>query len=119
MFTGRRLPGVPSEYVRFGLRSTLPGGLWLDVDHTMSSELYADDANTLRVDGWGTGVSNVRLGWDGTVAGLHAVPFVAANNLWDREYVGSVTVNGFGGRVFEPSPRRNYYVGVELAWAKR
>ncbi|MEP6743910.1 MAG: TonB-dependent receptor, partial [Gemmatimonadota bacterium] len=119
VFTGRRLPGVPSEYVRFGLRSSLPGGLWLDVDHTMSSELYADDANTLRVDGWGTGVSNVRLGWDGTLGGVHAVPFVAANNVWDREYVGSVTVNGFGGRVFEPSPRRNYYVGVELGWAKR
>ena len=118
-FTGRRLPGVPAEFVRLGLRSTLPGGFWLDVDHTMSSELYADDANTLRVDGWGAGVSNLRLGWEGTLGGMHAAPFAAANNLWDREYVGSVTVNGFGGRVFEPSPRRNYYVGVELGWAKR
>lgn len=118
-FTGRRLPGVPAEFLRVGLRSTLPRGFWLDVDHTMSSELYADDANTLRVDGWGGGVSNVRFGWEGDLGGMHAVPFVATNNLWDREYVGSVTVNGFGGRVFEPSPRRNYYVGVELGWAKR
>lgn len=118
-FTGRRLPGVPAEFVRLGLRSTLPRGFWLDLDHTLSSELYANDANTLRVDGWGAGVSNVRIGWDGTIGGMHAVPFAAAYNVWDREYVGSVTVNGFGGRVFEPSPRRNYYVGIELGWAKK
>jgi iron complex outermembrane recepter protein len=118
-FTGRRLPGVPAEFVRLGVRSTLPRGFWLDLDHTLVSEMYADDANTLRVDGWGAGVTNVRIGWDGALGGMHAVPFVAANNLWDREYVGSVTVNGFGGRVFEPSPRRNYYVGVELGWAKQ
>ena len=119
VFTGKRAPGVPSEYVRFGLRSTLPKGFWLDIDHTLSSEQYADDANTLRVDGWGAGVSNVRVGWDGLIGGMHATPFAAANNLGDKEYVGSVTVNGFGGRVFEPSPRRNYYFGVELGWAKR
>ena len=119
VFTGKRTPGVPTEFVRFGLRSTLPKGFWLDVDHTLSSQQYANDANTLRVDGWGAGVSNVRLGWDGTVGGMHATPFAAANNLWDKEYVGSVTVNGFGGRVFEPSPRRNYYFGLELGWAKK
>ena len=119
VFTGKRAPGVPSEFVRFGLRSTLPMGFWLDIDHTLSSEQSANDANTLRVDGWGAGVSNVRVGWDGTIGGMHATPFMAANNLWDKEYVGSVTVNGFGGRVFEPSPRRNYYFGVELGWAKR
>jgi iron complex outermembrane receptor protein len=119
VFTGKRTPGVPGDFVRLGLRSVLPGGFWLDLDHTLSSEQYADDANTLRVDGWGAGVSNVRIGWDGTIGGMHATPFAAANNLWDKEYVGSVTVNGFGGRVFEPSPRRNYYFGVELGWAKR
>lgn len=119
VFTGKRIPGVPGEFVRLGLRSTLPKGFWLDVDHTLSSEQYADDANTLRVDGWGAGVSNVRVGWDGNIGGMHATPFAAANNLWDKEYVGSVTVNGFGGRVFEPSPRRNYYFGLELGWAKK
>ena len=118
-FGGRRLPGVPTDYVRLGLRTTLPRGLWLDVDHTLSSELYADDANTLRVDGWGTGVTNLRAGWDGSLGAVRLSPFGAVNNAWDRSYVGSVTVNGFGGRVYEPSPRRNYYVGVEVGWARR
>jgi iron complex outermembrane receptor protein len=118
-FTGRRLPGVPTDYLRLGLRATLPAGFWLDVDQTLSSELYADDANTLSVDGWGAGVGNVRFGWEGDLGGVRAIPFVAGYNLWDRSYVGSVTVNGFNGRVFEPSPRRNFYAGLEIALARK
>jgi len=117
-FTGNRLPGVPTDYIRLGLRASLPVRLWLDLDHTFSSAMYADDANTIQLDGWRAGVSNLRLGWDGSVGGLHTVPFVAAYNLWDRTYTGSVTVNGFGGRVFEPSPRRNFYAGVEIGWRR-
>lgn len=117
--SGRRLPGVPTEFLRLGLRATLAHGLWVDVDHTLSGEMYADDANTQQVDGWGFGVSNIRLGWDGTLGDFRVAPFASINNAWDREYVGSVTVNGFGGRVYEPSPGRNYYVGLEMGWARR
>ncbi|MEA3246528.1 MAG: TonB-dependent receptor, partial [Gemmatimonadota bacterium] len=42
--------------------------------------------------------------------------FAAVNNLRDVRYVGSVTVNGAGGRVLEPAPGRNFYVGVETGW---
>jgi iron complex outermembrane receptor protein len=36
-------------------------------------------------------------------------------NLLDERYVGAVTLNGSGGRVFESAPGRNWYVGLELA----
>ena len=117
-FTGSRLPGVPVDYLRLGLRASLPARLWLDLDHTLSSEMYADDANTISVDGWGAGVSNLRIGWDGAHRATRLTPFAAVYNLWDRTYTGSVTVNGFGGRVFEPSPRRNFYVGMEVGWRR-
>jgi hypothetical protein len=38
------------------------------------------------------------------------------NNLWDRQYVGSVTLNGLFGRVLEPAPRRVIYFGMELGY---
>jgi iron complex outermembrane receptor protein len=118
-YAGLRLPGVPTDYLRLGVRASLPARFWLDADQTLSSEMYADDANTIRVDGWGAGVGNVRFGWEGEVGGIHTTPFVAAYNVWDLTYTGSVTVNGFGGRVFEPSPRRNFYAGVEIALARK
>jgi iron complex outermembrane recepter protein len=115
-FDGNRLPGVPDHFWRLGLRTELPVGLYLDADHTLSSSVAADDANQLIVDAWGAGVTNLRLGWDGTVGSLQLGPFVGFNNLWDRRYVGSVTLNGIGGRVFEPAPRRVIYFGGEIGY---
>jgi iron complex outermembrane receptor protein len=115
---GNRLPGVPDHFWRFGLRTELPRGFYLDADQTLSSSLFSDDANTLAtgVDGWGAGVTNLRVGWTGEVGSMQLLPFVGINNLWDRRYIGSVTLNGVGGRVFEPAPGRVVYVGAEIGY---
>jgi iron complex outermembrane receptor protein len=115
-FDGNRLPGVPEHYWRLGLRTALPRGFFLDADHTLSSSLVADDANTIYVDAWGAGVTNARLGWQGQAGSLALSPFLGVNNLWDRRYIGSVTLNGLGGRVFEPAPRRVVYLGAEIGY---
>lgn len=113
---GNVLPGIPENAARFGLRTTLPRGFTLDVDHTIASSLFADDANGIEVEGWGGGVTNVRASWTtGMGRGLFT-PFAGAQNLWDQRYVGAVTVNGFGGRVLEPAPGRSIYLGVEVGW---
>jgi iron complex outermembrane receptor protein len=118
---GNRLPGVPDHFWRLGLRSALPYRFYADVDHTLSSSVAADDANTplLISDSWGAGVTNLRLGWTGDVGELTLAPFVGFNNLWDRRYISSVTINGAAGRVFEPAPRRVIYFGTEVGYRTR
>ena len=118
---GNRLPGVPEHFWRFGLRTGIAGGLYLDADHTISSSVASDDANTPEgvVDSWGAGVTNARLGWQGDVGVLQLAPFLGVNNLWDRRYIGSVTLNGLFGRVFEPAPRRVIYFGTEIGYRAR
>jgi iron complex outermembrane receptor protein len=113
---GNRLPGVPEHFWRLGLRTVLPRGLYLDADHTISTSVVADDANTIFADAWGAGVTNARLGWSGNVGTVNLAPFLGVNNLWDRQYVGSVTLNGAGGRVIEPAPRRVVYAGMEVGY---
>lgn len=126
---GKQLAGVPKAFIRLGLRAGPVRGLSLDLDHTMSSSVFADDANTVYVSGWGKsspgevkgvglGVTNARISWQGTSGGAFIRPFIGVNNLWDREYVGSLTINGTFGRVFETAPGRNYYIGGEIGWAK-
>jgi iron complex outermembrane receptor protein len=117
-FNGNRLPGVPEHYWRLGLRTALPRGFFVDADHTISTSLVADDANTIYVDAWGAGVTNARLGWQGDVGNMQVSPFLGVNNLWDRRYVGSVTLNGVGGRDFEPAPRRVVYLGAEIGYRR-
>ena len=112
---GRTQPGVPDHFVRLGLRAHWQGAS-IDVDHTLSSAMWADDRNTQRIEGWGSGVVNVRASWSGTVRDLHLQPFVAVNNLTSESYVGAVTLNGAGGRTIEPAPLRNFYFGMEIGW---
>jgi iron complex outermembrane receptor protein len=114
---GNRLPGVPEHFWRLGVRTVLPAGFYADADHTISTSVAADDANTIIVPAWGAGVTNLRLGWSGNTGGVRLAPFLGLNNLWDRRYIGSVTLNGVGGRVIEPAPRRVVYLGTEIGYA--
>jgi iron complex outermembrane receptor protein len=127
---GNRLPGVPKAFIRLGVRAGPFRGFSGDLDHTMASSMYADDRNTLSVDGFGAspqgtirglgkGVTNVRFSWEGRAGGAWLRPFIGINNLWDRTYVSSFTINGTFGRVFETAPGRNYYIGGEIGWAAR
>jgi len=127
---GKRLPGVPQGFARLGLRAGPVRGVALDIDHTVATSIFADDQNTLYVAGLGSkgpgeiagvgnGVTNLRMSWEGRAGGAWLRPFLGVNNLWDREYVGSFTLNGNAGRVFETAPGRNYYVGTEIGWAAR
>ncbi len=124
--TGRTLPGAPERFVRVGVRARPFAGavgplapLALEAEHTWASRLYADDRNTLRVGDWGRGVLDLRARWDAPSGAAAVRPFVALRNASDQRYVGSVTVNGTGGRVLEPAPGRTLYVGTDVGWAGR
>lgn len=107
---GNRLAGVPAMFARVGVRGEIGRG-WLAADHTMSGSLWADDANTIRIDGWHATDLRGGLGLD--AGRLRLSPFVGVSNLWDSSHAGSVAINGFGGRVVEPAAGRSVYVGLE------
>ncbi len=118
---GNRLPGVPKHFGRVGLRGDVGRGFAVDIDHTLSSSLFADDSNTVRIDGWGAGVTNLRVSWRGELGRTLVNPFVGVNNLFDKRYIASVTINGFdrvanAPRVIEPAPGINVYVGGEVGF---
>ena len=116
---GNRVPGVPRYFTRIGLRSQPGYGFVVDLDQTLSSSLTADDQNSIWVENWGAGVTNLRVSWSKQWRDISFLPYVGLNNLFDRKYIGAVTVNGFGGRVLEPSPRQNFYIGAEIGFKTR
>ncbi len=112
--SGNHLAGVPDKTWRVGLSAAVRG-FTLDVEHSWQGKGWGNDLNTVRVPDWGDGQLNVRAGWSGTFAGHRLSPFVAVQNALDARYAGAVTLNGFGGRVLEPAPGRNWYAGLEVA----
>lgn len=111
---GNQMAGVPRNALRLGARASW-GDFSLDADHSVQGALWGDDRNTVRVAGWGAGQLNVRATWSGQVGVWRIAPFVSVQNALDTDYVGAVTLNGFGGRVLEPAPLRNWYAGVEMS----
>ena len=69
-----------------------------------------DDANSAEAADWI--VVDARAEWRLPVhrAGLRL--FAGVRNLLDEEYVGSVVVNAFGRRYYEPAPGRSIHVGI-------
>lgn len=110
---GNRLAGIPRIAARVGARAAYAGFV-LDADHSVQGAVYADDLNVLPVPGWGDGQLNLRASWSGSWRGWSFEPFAAIQNVLDESYVGAVTINGFGGRVIEPAPGRNWYAGLEV-----
>lgn len=113
---GNTIPGLPAHFARLSLSLRPTGDLEVSIEQLLSGALQTDDQNTpeRRVDGWGAGVTSVRLLWTSGIGRLGVRPFGAVNNLWNRRYVSSVIINGAGGRVLEPAPGRNLYVGFEV-----
>ena len=64
------------------------------------SEQVADEAKIV-----GYALLDVQLGHEGVRLGAARFqPFLKVSNLLDTRYNGSVIVNAFGGRYFEPAP---------------
>jgi len=80
---------------------------------------YADDANTVRVPGYGTVDATLSMHRAMPVmAALGVRGFVSVTNLTDRRYVGSSYLNPdvVGGQpvAFEPGMPRQVVVGLQL-----
>ena len=79
------------------------------------SDIMADDENTAKAPTWTVVGLNTGYKWQ---IGQGSVDlFTRVDNLFDREYAGSVIVNESNGRYFEPAPGRNYSVGLSFGYS--
>ena len=115
-FSGNRIPGVPANSTFAELAWTYaPLGFSTAINGRWASRVYTDDANTAYAAGYG--VYNWRAGFQQTGKGWRVAEFVQVNNLSGERYVGSVIVNAANAQYFEPSPTRNWLVGINASYA--
>ena len=111
-FSGKELPGLPRQFGYLGLRYRADGGLNVVWDNTFSGELFADNANSVRVSSYV--VSSLRASYELTRGDWLVRPFLGINNLFDEGYNSNIRINAFGGRYYEPAPDRNIYAGITI-----
>lgn len=81
------------------------------------SQRYARDDNTAEASGYA--VFNWRAAYTHAVGNWEVEPFARIDNLGDREYIGSLIVNGARDRYYEPAPDRQWLVGVGVQYQWR
>jgi iron complex outermembrane receptor protein len=96
--------------------------LFVTVEGIVQGSIFVDDANSARSSGYQ--IANLRLGSTGFFRGRRVgssgfgypwlSPVVGIQNLFDRRYVSSVSVNASGGKYYEPAPGRTLFVGLTV-----
>lgn len=111
---GNRIPGIARNmgYASFGYQPEQ--GWYAGSDIRYMSDIMANDENTAKAPSWT--VVDLTTGYKWSYGRMDMDLFGRVDNLFDREYVGSVIVNESNGRYYEPAPGRNYGIGLNLAW---
>lgn len=111
-FQGNAIPGIPAQRLNIG---SVVGfrGFYVSPDVVYHGQMYADNANSVKIDDYF--LVDVRISAEFQISSkVKALTFVQIRNLTNTEYNGSVSINAFGGRYYEPSAPRNYLGGIAL-----
>ncbi len=98
-------------YASFGYQPEQ--GWYAGSDIRYMSDIMANDENTAKAPSWT--VVGLTTGYKWSYGRMDMDLFGRIDNLFDREYVGSVIVNESNGRYYEACPGRNYGIGLNLA----
>lgn len=79
-----------------------------------NSKVYVNDRNVDTAPSYT--IFNVRAGFEQSLANWSFREYVRVENLFDKEYIGSVRVNDGNALFFEPGADRNYLVGLSARY---
>ncbi|WP_343554408.1 TonB-dependent receptor PqqU [Pantoea sp.] len=112
---GNRIPGIARNMAYAGLAYAPEQGWYAGTDLRYMSDIAADDENDVKAPSYT--VVGVNSGYKWLVQNWTLDLFGRVDNLFDRNYIGSVIVNESNGRYYEPAPGRNYSVGLTVSYA--
>jgi DNA-binding beta-propeller fold protein YncE len=111
---GNRMPGIARNMGFASIGYVPEDGWYAGTEARYMGDIMADDENTAKAPSYT--LVGLFTGYKYNYHNLTVDLFGRVDNLFDKEYVGSVIVNESNGRYYEPSPGRNYGVGMNIAW---
>lgn len=113
---GSRMPGIPktSLYGEFGWKEK-SGRFGAALETVANSRVYVEDTNTA-TPAPGYAIVNARAQASQQLGRWRLKQFARLNNVFDRDYVGSVIVGEAVRRYYEPAPGRNWVMGVSAQY---
>lgn len=113
--SGNRIPGtyrsqiygeVAWRYAPLGFNAAFEG--------RHNSKVYVNDINTDTAPSYT--VFNLRAGFEQNLANWSFKEYLRIENMFDKDYVGSVRINDGNALFYETSPDRNYLLGLSASY---
>jgi iron complex outermembrane recepter protein len=109
--SGNRIPGTYKTQLYGEVAwKYQPLGFKTAFEASHNSKVYVDDVNSETAPAYT--LFNLRAGFEQKLAHWHFKEYVRVENLFDKEYIGSVRINDGNGRFYEPAAGRIYLLGL-------
>ncbi|WP_424192154.1 TonB-dependent receptor family protein [Ampullimonas aquatilis] len=111
---GNKIPGIAKNLFYADLAYMPAEGLRGGVEVRYSGKVMVNDANTDAAASYT--ITSIHGGYVWNLSQWKLNAFARIDNLFDRQYIGSVIVNDGNGRFFEPAPGRAWMSGVSATY---
>lgn len=112
---GNYIPGIAKNQAFLGLGWKPENGLSAGLDVRYSDRIYVNDINSQYAPSYTIAGASVGYHWN--MKDWSVKTFARVDNLFDKDYSGSVIVNESNGRFYEPAEGRNWSAGLSITKA--
>ncbi len=111
-YSGNRLTGVPRTINVTTLEAGTSTGLYANFIFNTVSSISVNDAATAFAKPYH--LLQGKIGFQKQIYRFHSNIFLGADNLLNETYSLGNDINAAGQRYYNPAPKRNYYVGLQV-----
>ncbi|MBS0355711.1 MAG: TonB-dependent receptor [Proteobacteria bacterium] len=112
---GNAIPGIPRSTVFGDLAWKVTPAITTAVEGVYRSKIYVEDTNTA-TPASSYAIANLRVTAEQRLNHWRLSEFARLDNLFDRNYVGSVIVGDTNSRYYESAPGRNWMAGINARY---
>lgn len=112
---GNYIPGIAKNQAFLSLGWKPENGLYAGLDVRYSDKIYVNDINAESAPSYVVTSANVGYKWSYQDWSINS--FARVDNLFDKDYSGSVIVNESSKRFYEPAEGRNWSAGLSVTKA--
>ncbi|PRD23512.1 UNVERIFIED_CONTAM: yncD [Trichonephila clavipes] len=110
---GNAIPGIAKNQAFIGLAWKPDQGFYAGLDTQYMGKIYVDDSNSDAAASYT--IASIYTGYAWKYADWGFNSFARVDNLFDKNYAGSVIVNDGNSRFFEPADGRNWSAGISVS----
>jgi iron complex outermembrane receptor protein len=115
VISGNYIPGIYRNQLYGEVSWKAPNvGFTTAFEGRYNSKVYVDDRNSDIAPSYS--VFNLRAGFKQNIKNWTITEYARIENLFDKNYIGSVRVNDSNSRFYEPAAGRNWLMGLNVSY---